>query len=165
MKNSYQSKPIPLFTHYNGKYSKLRFYFPALHRQTRQAAHSFRRNACAHHTLGNFFFTHYTSRWCVLIFWRFLAKIGPCLPAIYRGPWWAVFLFPYPLLAPAKALLLPFYVTLAGTMWLLVLAKFWRQDTTKSQSTKESVLDLILPTVIQLDLTKHSKHATFPWLQ
>ena len=57
MKNSYQSKPIPLFTRYNGEYSKLqlklRFHFPALQRQTRQAAHSFRRNACTHHTLGN----------------------------------------------------------------------------------------------------------------
>ena len=167
MKNSYQSKPIPLFTHYNGKYSKLRFYFPALHRKTRQAAHSFRQNACAHHTLRNFFFfTLYTSRdaRCVLIFWRFLAKIGPCLPAIYRSPWLAVLLFPYPLLAPAKALLLPFHVTLAGTMWLLILAKFWRQDTTKSQSTKECVLDLKLPALIQLDFTKHTKRA-IPWLQ
>ena len=64
MKNSYQSKPIPLFTHYSGKYSKLCFYFPALHRQTRQAAHSFRRDACAHHTLANFFFTQYSLTRC-----------------------------------------------------------------------------------------------------
>lgn len=69
---------------------------------------------------------------------------------------------PDPLPAPAKALLLPFYVTLAGTMWLLILAKFWRQDTTKSQSTKECVLDLKLPTLIQLDFTKHTKRAIFP---
>ena len=44
-------------------------------------------------------------------------------------------------------------------MWLLILAKFWRRDTTKSQSTKECVLDLKLPTLIQLDFTKHTKRA------
>ena len=41
-------------------------------------------------------------------------------------------------------------------MWLLILATFWRQDTTKSQSTKECVLVLKLPTLIQLDFAKHT---------
>ena len=83
MKNSYQSKPIPLFTHYNGKYSKLRFYFPALHRQTRQAAHSFRRNDCAHHTLGNsFFFYPLYFTWCKMRshFLAFLSQDRPLSP-------------------------------------------------------------------------------------
>lgn len=87
MKNSYQSKPIPLFTHYNGEYSKLqlklRFHFPALHRQTRQAAHSFRRNACAHHTLGNSFFFHLLYlTWCKMRshFLAFLSQDKPLSP-------------------------------------------------------------------------------------
>ena len=91
MKKSYQSKPIPLFTHYNDEYSKLqlklRFHFPALHRQTRQAAHSFRRNDCAHHTLGNsFFFYPLYFTWCKMRshFLAFLSQDRPLSP--YNKP-------------------------------------------------------------------------------